>query len=283
MLAPVGSEGHDVLTAPWSCPVCRAPLVLITQERRWLCESRHSFDVAREGYVNLLLAARRRSPRPGDSPEMVGARRRFLATGAFDPLSSALADLVGAGCPDVVLDVACGEGRHTRRLPAPVVLGVDIAKPAVAAAARRHRDGWYAVASAADLPLPDGAVDVALAVFGPVVAAELARVVRPSGLVVIVHPGPSHLEDLRRLVYAEARAHEDKDPLPDCEGRFTRCRSDAFRFRLVVGDPGILEDLFVMTPYRWHASPDIRERLVTAAAGGFETTADVRVTAYRRT
>jgi 23S rRNA (guanine745-N1)-methyltransferase len=247
-----------------------------------VCREAHSFDVAREGYVNLLTVGRRRTWQPGDSAEMVTARRRFLATGAYDPLSAAVAAVVAAEQPTVVLDVGCGEGRHTRALAAPQVLGIDIAKAAVAAAARVHPAGWYAVASAADVPLDDAAVDVAVNVFGPVIGAELGRVVRPGGAVVVAHPGPAHLEGLRSLVYPDARQHEVKPPLRAAGDWFTQTDAQPVTFPVVAMDQASLRDLFAMTPYRWHAPRDIDERIAAAASPRFETVADLRITVYRR-
>jgi 23S rRNA (guanine745-N1)-methyltransferase len=266
----------------WRCPVCRECLYLRADESRWACPAGHSFDVAREGYVNLLLAGQRRSRQPGDSTEMVNARRRFLATGAYDPLSAAIAEAVAADRPGIVLDIGCGEGHYTRTVAATTVLGVDIAKAAVAAAARAHADGWYAVASAADLPLRDAAIDLALNVFGPIAAAEMARIVRPGGAVVTAHPGAAHLEGLRSLVYAQARPHEVKPPLRDAGEWFTQTGSMLITFDVAATDVADLRDLFAMTPYRWHAPPDIDVRLAAAAAPRFETVAQVLVTTYRR-
>lgn len=268
--------------APWCCPVCRERLALSADGSRWACPAGHSFDVAREGYVNLLLAGQRRSRQPGDSIEMVNARRRFLATGAYDPLSAAVAKAAAGERPGVVLDVGCGEGHYTRAVAAAAVLGVDIAKAAVAAAARAHSGGWYAVASAADLPLQDAAIDVALNVFGPIAAAELARVVRPGGAVVTAHPGAAHLEGLRSLVYAQARPHEVKPPLRAAGDWFAQLGSQLITFDVVVTDVAGLRDLFAMTPYRWHAPPDIDVRIAAAVVPRFETVADVQVTTYRR-
>jgi 23S rRNA (guanine745-N1)-methyltransferase len=251
-------------------------------KRRWACPAGHSFDVAREGYVNLLLAGRRRSRQPGDSPEMVSARRRFLATGAYDPLSAAVAQVVASEQPRVLLDVGCGEGRHTRAVTASAVLAIDVARSAVAVAARAHPAGSYAVASAADLPLPEFAVDVAMSVFGPIMPVELARVVRPGGVVVTAHPGAAHLEGLRSMVYADARPHEVKPPLRSAGEWFSQTDSMSVTFPVAVTDVAGLRDLFAMTPYRWHAPPDIDDRIAAAVSPRFETNADVWITTYRR-
>jgi 23S rRNA (guanine745-N1)-methyltransferase len=269
-------------TGTWRCPVCRDLLALSEDNRRWACPAGHSFDVAREGYVNLLLAGRRRSRQPGDSPEMVSARRRFLATGTYDPLSAAVAQVVAAEQPRVLLDVGCGEGRHTRAVAAPTVLAIDVAKAAVAAAARAHPAGSYAVASAADLPLRDSAVDVAMSVFGPISPDELARVVRPDGVVVTAHPGAGHLERLRSMVYPRARPHEVKPPLRGACEQFAQTGSISITFPVTVTDAAGLRDLFAMTPYRWHAPSDIDDRIAAAVAPRFETRADVWITTYRR-
>ena len=112
---------------------------------------------------------------------MVGARGRFLASGAYDPISATVAKAVSGTGPSVLVDVGCGEGHHTRRLDAGAILGVDVAKAAVAVAARSHPAGWYAVATASALPLPERSVDAAVSIFSPIFAEELAQVVRPGG------------------------------------------------------------------------------------------------------
>ena len=265
---------------PWRCPVCRCRLSSEDGGRRLACAGRHSFDRAREGYVNLVLRSGR-GRQPGDSAEMVAARRRFLAGGAYAPLTAAVAAAIAAAGPATVLDVGCGDGHHTRALGAPTRMGVDVAKPAVAAAARSDPDGWYAVASAAELPLADGSVEAAVDVFGPVFASELERVVGPGGTVVAAHPGPGHLAALRRLVYDDPRPHEVKSPLRGSSA-FEEVRSTRVEWELGPAGAGTLRDLFSMTPYRWHAPTDIGERLDAAAAGGLVLGGDVVVTTYRR-
>jgi 23S rRNA (guanine745-N1)-methyltransferase len=285
------------------CPVCRQPL---EEEGGALsCEAGHAFDVAREGYVNLLL--KRGSRAPGDSPEMVQARRRFLGTGLYDRFTDTLVHVVGRAAlarhlMDPVgrvriLDVGCGEGHHTRRIAEAIgtgapgldavpidVLGIDVAKTAISIAARSHRRGAYAVASASEIPLETGSVDVALNVFGPVFPDELARVVRPGGVVVAAHPGPGHLGALRALVYADDRPHEVKDPLRASREWFARAGTVSVTFPITISDAATLTDLFTMTPYRWHADLDITERLSAEAArpGGFVTDVDIVISSSTR-
>ncbi|MHB8463948.1 MAG: putative RNA methyltransferase [Acidimicrobiales bacterium] len=299
---PSGGEREVVTGCPWVCPVCRAPLQL--DGAQMSCPSGHGFDVARQGYVNLLVAGQRRSRQPGDSAEMVTARQRFLATGAYDRMTSAIARVtaraaLGAheryGAAPTVVDIGCGDGHHTRQIAANVtsgasgldpldarMCGIDVAKGAVAAAARAHRSGWYAVASAADVPVGPATVDVALNVFGPVVPSELARVLNGHGTAVVVHPGPRHLAALRHLVYAEPRQHLTKDPLRHASEWFAPAGRVTVTFPLVIDDAATLRDLFAMTPYRWHAPPDIALRLDDVARQGFTTEVDVVISSYDR-
>jgi 23S rRNA (guanine745-N1)-methyltransferase len=159
---------------------------------------------------------------------------------------------------------------------------VDVAKAAVAAAARSDPGGSYAVASASDLPLHDDSVDVAVNVFGPVVAGELARVVHPGGAVVAAFPGAGHLEQLRSMVYPDPRPHAVKPPLRDAAQWFVQTGSWSVTFSLAVTDVAELRDLFAMTPYRWHAPPDMDDRLAAAIAPRFETLADIQIATYCR-
>jgi 23S rRNA (guanine745-N1)-methyltransferase len=266
----------------WRCPVCQEDLALSAAGRQWACAAGHCFDVAREGYVNLLVSGQRRWRQPGDSPEMIRARRRFLTTGAYDQLSAAVARAVAAERPRVVLDVGCGEGRHTRFISAPAVQGLDVAKVAVAAAARSDPGRSYAVASAYDLPLHDASVDVAVTVFGPVVAGELARVVREGGAVVAAFPRASHLEQLRSMVYRDPRPHHVKPPLRNAAEWFVETGSRSVTFTIPVTDAAAVRDLVAMTPYRWLAPPDIDDRIAAAISPGFEILADIQVATYRR-
>lgn len=100
-----------------ACPVCGLPLN--RAEGSFACDNAHVFDVAREGYVNLLLAQHRHSRDPGYSKEMIGARRDFFDRGHYERLADEMAAIISGYLPPgpaVFLDAGCGEGYYLRRI-----------------------------------------------------------------------------------------------------------------------------------------------------------------------
>jgi 23S rRNA (guanine745-N1)-methyltransferase len=261
------------------CPVCKEPLE--RTHRSWRCPGGHSYDVAKEGYVNLLITHQRRQREPGDSAEMLRHRRAFLDAGHYAPLKEAVGALVPTGAAQV-LDVGCGEGYYTRDLPNRLC-GIDIAKAAVRMAAKRRRDGaTYAVASAYDLPVLDGAADVALSIFAPLHSPELERVVRPDGgRVITVVPGPRHLDGLKARFFDEPEVHPDEGPF-ERDGAQTALRRVAdpvaVTYDLALDEPGAIADLVHMTPYAWYVSPERRQAAIEG--GTLRTTVDFRIFSY---
>ena len=168
----------------WTCPHCRNPLAP-NGERSLACSSGHSFDFAREGYINLLPVNRKRSKDPGDSREMIEARGRVHQAGLYQPLAEAMMERIAARdqVPGTALDLGCGEGYYSQALlnafPGVKLFGVDIARSAVRLAARRYKAGHFAVASAFAVPLADASLDLVQSVFAPVKESELQRLLRP--------------------------------------------------------------------------------------------------------
>lgn len=186
----------------WRCPHCGEALA--PDASGYACLNGHRFDRAREGYVNLLPSHHRRSARAGDDGAMVAARRRFLDAGHYGPLLSEAADLLGA--PATLLDVGCGEGSFTAALPGRERHGVDISKPAVRAAAKRHRELRFAVANTTRLPYANRAFEAVTVFFAPFFP-ECVRVLAPEGRLLRVAPAAEHLRELRARLFAEARPH----------------------------------------------------------------------------
>lgn len=248
------------------CPICGGAL-----ERGggcYRCHAGHSFDAAREGYVNLLPANRRHSKTPGDDKEMAAARARFLEGGWYGPLRVALCGLVEryAPAPPVLLDAGCGEGWYTQALAEAAAAkggrtaGVDLSKPSVKRAARRCPAGEFAVGTVYHLPVADASVDVLVDCFSPLAAEEFARVLRPGGTFLYVVPGPRHLWELKAILYEQPYENEEKGE----EYPGLRCR-DVVPVETVftLPDRQAVKDLFHMTPYYWKTPKSGAQRLET--------------------
>jgi len=179
-----------------ACPVCGAGLA--PEERALRCASGHAFDIARQGYVNLLTGDAR--PGTADTPEMIRAREAFLGAGHFAPLADALAAQAAEALPPAgrILDAGAGTGYYLARLldraPGAVGLAVDASKHAIRRAARAHpRIGAVVADLWRPLPVRTAAVDAIINVFAPRNGPEYRRVLTPDGLLHVVTPTSRHL------------------------------------------------------------------------------------------
>ena len=268
------------------CPVCGGALACAASALR--CPAGHSFDVAREGYVHLLPVQKKRAKAPGDSPEMVAARRRFLQAGHYAPFAQALGRLVCGlavpGAPLRVVDAGCGEGYYDeavcRALAAqgtPCRLaGFDISKAAVRLAAKRLPQAAYAVAGSFHAPVRTGWADVLLDVFSPFAQAEFARMVRGGGHLIYAVPGPRHLYGLKQVLYAQP--YENPVQQVDDPG-FEQVDERRVQAQVTVRGQQ-LADLFAMTPYYWRTPREGAQAL--AALPGLTTPIEFRFLVFRR-
>ncbi|WSN15044.1 23S rRNA methyltransferase [Micromonospora sp. NBC_01699] len=191
------------------CPLCGQPLTAVDPgaARALRCPRGHSFDLARQGYVNLLAG---RAPHTGDSPEMVTARVDFLGAGHYDMIAAALVDAArrstaptdgGGTYPDLVVDAGAGTGWHLAAvldaMPDAVGLALDVSKPALRRAARAHPRAAAALCDTwAGLPLADASARLLVNVFAPRNGPEFRRVLRPDGALLVVTPAGDHLTEL---------------------------------------------------------------------------------------
>lgn len=246
----------------WCCPLCHAPLVV--SGRSFLCANRHSFDQAKEGYVNLLRVNRKHSADPGDNRDMLQSRRHFLQQGFYAPLAERLAAVVRQQFPDpaqalTLLDAGCGDGYYlgqlAQRLGEQVrCCGTDISRAAMRMAAKQYPAMQFAVASSFELPLADASVDVLVRVFAPASEAEIARVLKPGGLYLWAYPAAQHLFELRQLVYDQPKPHEVEALLP--VAGLELLPTESVQYRIQLPDQASIAALLAMTPYYWSASAD---------------------------
>ncbi|WP_413738699.1 23S rRNA (guanine(745)-N(1))-methyltransferase [Sodalis sp. RH21] len=266
----------------YQCPLCHLPLTL--SGNVWSCERQHRFDCAREGYVNLLPVQFKRSKVPGDNQEMMQSRRAFLDAGHYQPLRDRVVELIRDLLPARSvdwLDIGCGEGYYTAALAAAVaehsgggeVYGLDIAKTAVRAAARRYGQVRFCVASSQRLPFTDAALDGILRIYAPCNPAEMSRTVKPGGRVVTVTPGPRHLYQLKARIYPQVMLHPFKDESFD---GFTAEHTQSLGYGMdLTGEEAAA--LLQMTPFAWRAAQDVAARLSELAHFACETDFIIRV------
>lgn len=253
----------------WCCPSCALPLE--ASDRVLRCEKGHTFDVAKEGYVNLLLAQQKSSKQPGDNKAMVNARRMFLQQGYYEPLSRKIAELAGKYCankPSVnVFDAGCGEGyylnaiaMHLAELNLSLALsGIDISKFAVQKAAKQYPNGHFAVASTYHLPMAPETQDFVLQVFAPSSELEIARVLTTAGYWLTVNPGPNHLTELKQALYDQPAQHKAIEHVP--EG-FSLQEQVSLSFKVILETAQMRQALLMMTPFYWSASQDKQTQLL---------------------
>lgn len=237
-----------------ACPHCGAPLD--ADGRRWVCPGGHSFDVARQGYLNLADAP---EPANADTAAMLDARARVQSSGLFGFLSRALDDAVPRDARRL-LEVGAGTGHYLAGLvdarPDARGVALDVSRAAARRAARAHP--WVASVVAdvwRGLPIRTGSLDVVLCVFAPRNLAEFARVLGPSGVVVIVSPGPGHLAGLRQkygLLGVETGKHERL--LAAASGHLVHRGSTTAESAATV-DAELVNDLIGMGPNAFHDSP----------------------------
>ncbi|WP_406611614.1 putative RNA methyltransferase [Alcaligenes aquatilis] len=249
------------------CPLDGLPLSF--EAPSWRCPSGHCFDTASQGYINLLPVQNKRSRDPGDSKEMVAARRRYLESGVYEPIAAgvwrALMDGLEGEAPYACLDAGCGEGYYPRYLRQQdqqgqlALIGLDISKWAVMAAARSSPDIRWLVGSNAHLPVPDGALDAVLCLFGFAVPDEFLRALKPGGIWVQVETGPDHLLELRRIIYSSLKV--DKSQEQTVAAGFCLEHSERIRFEVSLHTQEQIADLLLMTPHMFRASMPGLERV----------------------
>lgn len=265
------SEQSETLSSVefWRCPNCQSPLIAETKLMK--CQHNHIFDKAKQGYCNLLLANQKAAKEPGDSLEMIDARRAFLNAGHFQPLVTELMSVLNENYAVDrainLLDMGCGEGYYLNALSiglsrchdhSVLAYGVDISKIANRRAAAHYKQAEFSVASSFNLPVLDNSVDVALCVFAPLSMSEVKRVLKqPSGVLLRVSPGPRHLYQLKQAIYDDVQLHEP----PECPAGFTRLAQNRVHYELKL-EKNDFQQLLSMTPLNWHGKEEGKQALL---------------------
>lgn len=247
------------------CPVCGAPLT--AEPHAYRCPSGHCFDRAAKGYVNLLLPNQKNSREPGDDPDCLRARHRFLSGGFYAPLAAQLGAWAAAHAPThaAVLDCCCGEGYYTHSLcqaleaagNPPQMAAFDISRSGVKLASSRSDPTAYAVASVFRIPVAPESVDLALLCFAPFCGTEFDRILKPGGVLLHVLPGNRHLFGLKSALYDHPYENDEQGVSTDRLVERDRLRVSG-TLHLTAAQAA---DLLAMTPYAYRTDPAAMARL----------------------
>ncbi|WP_435979409.1 putative RNA methyltransferase [Psychrobacter sp. DM4] len=300
------------------CPICHSPLKPATDT--WRCDgsvhpkkTSHPFDVARQGYINLLPVQQKKSKMPGDSQHSIEARKRFLQAGHYQPLQMLICEQMTGllralneakdnnaynnSASDINwLDIGCGEGYYTQAMAQTgmdALIAADISKPAIVSLAKASKVAgqlWYQhdkdaqgtastapiyplVTSAAHLPLRSNSVAGISSIFSPILPAAFAEVLQEDGYLIIAKPDIDHLTSVRNALFEEVRAHDSDKFLVELAPYFTLLHTHQVSTTLNLSTSA-LDDLLTMTPYAYRARIDKRQALLTTSQDQpFETTA----------
>ncbi|WP_435236316.1 23S rRNA (guanine(745)-N(1))-methyltransferase [Psychromonas sp. PT13] len=263
------------------CPLCQTSFQ--QKDNTQICTNNHHFDIAKEGYLNLLPVNAKNSKNPGDNKEMMNARRRFLNSEGYLPLAQKLIELINNLFAEKkqahILDLGCGEGYYTNQLSNNVpenfiISALDISKVAIRYAAKRNKKINFCVASAYDVPLPNNSLDCLLRIYAPSLDAELQRLIKTKGYLVTVTPAPRHLFQLREKIYDEVHEHPQENDSP---AGFSKINQINLAYILSISEAQQLQDLINMTPFAWKFNQSAMEKLLAEKHWNIECDFNIEV------
>lgn len=248
------------------CPICGTALE--RKENCLVCKKKHSFDLHKSGYCNLLMSQQIKAKRHGDDKMMVKARQDFLEKGFYNPLCNKLCELVLKYTKKnaIILDAGCGEGFYTAKISQtlaenqkePCIFGIDISKDALTAAAKRIKDMEFSVASVFKLPVANDYCDIVLSVFAPVSESEFLRVLKNNGIFIKAFPLQKHLWELKEAIYDNPYENEAENE--ELKG-FTLIEKPEIKTEILLESNTDIKNLFSMTPYYYKTSEKDQKKL----------------------
>lgn len=273
-----------------TCPICKEHLYRHIEEKTFKCKNNHSYDIAKQGYVNLLISNMKRSKNPGDSKEMVLARVDFLRRGFYKNISDNINEVICGYFNNMqekieVLDVGCGEGYYLTNLKESLksnnikadCYGMDVSKEAVKYASRSEKECLFAVGNNYHIPAEDNSIDCILSVFSPIDIDEINRVLKKDGIFVRVLPRKNHLIEMRNIIYSVVNLN-DKVYKPDSE-KDDYINEVNVTYKLHLNNEEFTS-LLKMTPHYWKSTPENKEKLEEYEE--LEITVDMRIGVFKK-
>ena len=239
----------------FACPICQENLTLV--ETSLKCNNRHSFDLAKFGYVNLAPQIKQSA---NYDKENFQNRQQILEAGFYQAILEDISDLLASSkTTKTILDIGCGEGFYSRKLqeryPDKTFYAFDISKDSVQIAAKSEPNwavNWF-VGDLARLPIKDGSMDILLDIFSPANYGEFRRVLSKDGILIKVIPTKNHLKEIRQKVQDQLtnKDYSNQDIKNHFQNNFTILSSKTASLTKPITAEQ-LQALLSMTPLLFH-------------------------------
>ncbi|VKN66477.1 23S_rRNA m1G745 methyltransferase [Streptococcus pneumoniae] len=239
----------------FACPICQENLTLL--ETNFKCCNRHSFDLAKFGYVNLAPQIKQSA---NYDKENFQNRQQILEAGFYQAILDAVSDLLASSkTTTTILDIGCGEGFYSRKLQEShsekTFYAFDISKDSVQIAAKSEPNwavNWF-VGDLARLPIKDANMDILLDIFSPANYGEFRRVLSKDGILIKVIPTENHLKEIRQRVQDQLtnKEYSNQDIKEHFQEHFTILSSQTASLTKTITAEQ-LQALLSMTPLLFH-------------------------------
>lgn len=239
----------------FACPICQENLTLV--ETSLKCNNRHSFDLAKFGYVNLAPQIKQSA---NYDKKNFQNRQQILEAGFYQAILEVVSDLLSnSKNAKTILDIGCGEGFYSRKLqerhPDKTFYAFDISKDSVQIAAKSEPNwavNWF-VGDLARLPIKDASMDILLDIFSPANYGEFHRVLSKDGILIKVIPTENHLKEIRQKVQDQLtkKDYSNQDIKEHFQGHFTILSNQTASLTKTI-TPDQLQALLSMTPLLFH-------------------------------
>lgn len=249
------------------CPVCKIKKIdeEILEDRGSFvnCKNNHSFDRAKEGYLNLALSSKDKS---GDNKEMVLSRKNFLNKGYFDILAEKLFEVIKEYNIQNLTDACCGEGYFTNKITEllkkesryPEISGFDLSKTAILQASKQYKNILFFVANISHIPIQSASVQCLMHLFAPINEEEFYRILTSDGIFVHVFPAKHHLWQLKELLYDVPYENDENGNIPPT---FKKLEELKVHSVIKIDNNEDINRLFMMTPYSFHTPEEGKARI----------------------
>ena len=239
----------------FACPICQENLTLVESSLK--CNNRHSFDLAKFGYVNLAPQIKQSA---NYDKENFQNRQQILEAGFYQAILDAVSDLLASSkTTTTILDIGCGEGFYSRKLQEShsekTFYAFDISKDSVQIAAKSEPNwavNWF-VSDLARLPIKDASMDILLDIFSPANYGEFRRVLSKDGILIKVIPTKNHLKEIRQKVQDQLtnKDYSNQDIKEHFQEHFTILSSQTASLTKTITAEQ-LQALLSMTPLLFH-------------------------------